>query len=107
LLLLRSEDGRQKCDEITKLEVDLHSTDVVVLPLAKRQTPETAPVSDQVFASDFATRSPDSDDAARNGPSPVQQDSIAFFDQLRTNHRLHRYPKLHRTTLCVTGPRNQ
>jgi hypothetical protein len=35
------------------------------------------------------------------------QDSIAFFDQLRSNHHLHRHPKLHRTTLCVTGPRNQ
>ena len=33
-------------------------------------------------------------------------DSIAFFEQLRSDHRLHRHPKLHRTTLCVTGPRN-
>jgi hypothetical protein len=29
------------------------------------------------------------------------------FDQLRSNHHRHRHPKLHRTTLCVTGPRNQ
>ena len=35
------------------------------------------------------------------------QDSIAFFDQLRGDHHLHRHPKLHRTTLCVSGPRNQ
>ena len=27
-------------------------------------------------------------------------------DRLRSNHRLHRHPKLHRTTLCVSGPRN-
>jgi hypothetical protein len=33
------------------------------------------------------------------------QDSIAFFDQLRRNHHLHRHPKFHRTTLCVSGPR--
>ncbi|MGB3123658.1 MAG: hypothetical protein WBB95_07620, partial [Pseudomonas sp.] len=44
------------CDEISKLEVDLHSTKVAVLPLAKRETPEIVPVSEQVFASDFATR---------------------------------------------------
>ena len=44
------------CDEISKLEVDLHSTKLEVLPLAKRETPEIAPVSAQVFASDFATR---------------------------------------------------
>jgi integrase len=44
------------CDEITKLEIDLHSANLVVLPLAKRETPETAPVSEQIFASDFATR---------------------------------------------------
>ena len=25
----------------------------------------------------------------------------------RSNHRLHRHPEFHRTTLCVTGPRNQ
>jgi len=35
------------------------------------------------------------------------QDSIAFFDQLRSNHHLHRHPELYRTTLCVSGPRNQ
>jgi hypothetical protein len=40
-------------------------------------------------------------------PAPVQHDSIAFFEHLRRDHRLHRYPKLHRTTLCVSGPRNQ
>ena len=44
------------CDEITKLEVDLHPTKLAVLPLAKREIPETTPVSEQVFASDFATR---------------------------------------------------
>ena len=26
--------------------------------------------------------------------------------ELRSNHYLHRHPKLHRTTLCVAGPRN-
>ena len=26
---------------------------------------------------------------------------------LRSNYHLHRHPKVHRTTLCVTGPRNQ
>ena len=44
------------CGELTKLEVDLHSTNLVVLPLAKSETPETTAVSQQVFASDFATR---------------------------------------------------
>ena len=44
------------CDEISKLAVDLHPTKLAVLPLAKRETLETAPVSEQVFASDFATR---------------------------------------------------
>ena len=44
------------CDEISKLEVDLESTKLVVLPVAKRETPETAAVSEHVFASDFATR---------------------------------------------------
>jgi hypothetical protein len=44
------------CDEISKLHVDLHSTKLEVLPLAKRETHEIAPVSEQVFASDFATR---------------------------------------------------
>jgi hypothetical protein len=44
------------CNEIGKLEVDLHPTKLVVLPLAKRETPETTPVLEQVFASDFATR---------------------------------------------------
>ena len=44
------------CDEISKLEVDLRSTKLEVLPLAKRETPEIAPVSEHVFASDFATR---------------------------------------------------
>jgi len=38
------------CDEISKLEVDLHPTKLAVLPLAKRETPETAPVSGQLFA---------------------------------------------------------
>ena len=44
------------CEEITKLEVELHRASVIVLPLAKVDTCETTPVSDQVFASDFATR---------------------------------------------------
>ena len=44
------------CDEITKLEVDLQPANLIVLPVAKRETPETTPISDQVFASDFATR---------------------------------------------------
>jgi hypothetical protein len=44
------------CDEISKLEVDLDPINLIVLPLAKRETPETTPVSDQAFASDFATR---------------------------------------------------
>jgi len=44
------------CDEITKLEVDLQPASLVVLPLAKRDTCETTAASDQVFASDFATR---------------------------------------------------
>jgi hypothetical protein len=44
------------CDEIGKLEADLHPTNPVVLPLAKPETPETTPVLEQVFASDFATR---------------------------------------------------
>ncbi|NNE19023.1 MAG: hypothetical protein HKN10_11155 [Myxococcales bacterium] len=44
------------CDEISKLEVDLHPTKLEVLPLAKRETPEIVPVSGQAFASDFATR---------------------------------------------------
>ena len=44
------------CDEISKLDLDLHATKLEVLPLAKRETPEIAPVSEQVFASDFATR---------------------------------------------------
>jgi len=44
------------CDEISKLDVDLHSTKPGVLPLAKRETPEIDPVSEQAFASDFATR---------------------------------------------------
>jgi hypothetical protein len=44
------------CDEISKLDVDLHATKLELLPLAKRETPEIAPVSEQIFASDFATR---------------------------------------------------
>jgi hypothetical protein len=44
------------CDEITKLDVDLEPTELVVLPLAKRETPEIARGSDQAFASDFVTR---------------------------------------------------
>jgi hypothetical protein len=41
------------CDEITKLELDLYASKLAVLPLAKRETPEIAPVSEQVFASDL------------------------------------------------------
>ena len=44
------------CEEISKLDVDLQSTKLAVLPLAKRETLEIDPVSEQVFASDFATR---------------------------------------------------
>jgi hypothetical protein len=44
------------CAEIAKLEVDLHPTNLVVLPPAKRETRETTPVAGRVFASDFATR---------------------------------------------------
>ena len=44
------------CGELTKLEVDLHPANLVVLPLAKSETPETTAVPHQVFASDFATR---------------------------------------------------
>ena len=44
------------CEEITKLQVELHPTKLAVLPLAKVDTCETTPVSGQVFASDFATR---------------------------------------------------
>jgi len=44
------------CDEVTKLEVDLHPANLIVLPVAKGDTSETTPISDQVFASDFATR---------------------------------------------------
>jgi hypothetical protein len=43
----------------------------------------------------------------RERRAPVQQDSIAFFNPLGRDYRLHRHPKLHRTTLCVSGPRNQ
>jgi len=44
------------CDEISKLDVELHPTKLAVLPLAKREIPETTSVSGHVFASDFATR---------------------------------------------------
>jgi len=43
----------------------------------------------------------------RSSASPARQDSIAFLDQLRRDHRLHRHPEFYRTTLCVMGPRNQ
>jgi hypothetical protein len=44
------------CDEIRKLEVDLQPANLIVLPLAKGDAPETTAASAQVFASDFATR---------------------------------------------------
>ena len=44
------------CGEITKLKVNLQSVNLVILPLEKVDTCETTPVSDQIFASDFATR---------------------------------------------------
>jgi hypothetical protein len=44
------------CGELTKLEVDLNPANLIVLPVAKNETPETTAVSGQVFASDFATR---------------------------------------------------
>jgi len=63
------------------------------------------------FVECYCVRRPPADgrDDANVGrvvPSSVQRDSIAFLDQLRSNHRLHRHPELHRTTLCVTGARN-
>jgi hypothetical protein len=30
----------------------------------------------------------------------------AFLESLRRNQYLHRHPEIHRTTLCVSGPRN-
>ncbi|MFZ1863757.1 MAG: hypothetical protein WAU39_06000 [Polyangiales bacterium] len=39
-----------------RISVDLHPASLVVLPLAKRETAEIVPVSEQAFASDFATR---------------------------------------------------
>ena len=42
--------------EVSKLEVELHPASLIVLPVAKSETPETPAVSHQVFASDFATR---------------------------------------------------
>ena len=44
------------CGELAKLELDLNPAQLIVLPVAKSETPETTPVSGQVFASDFATR---------------------------------------------------
>jgi hypothetical protein len=44
------------CGELSKPEVDLNPANLIVLPLAKSETPETTAVSHQVFASDFATR---------------------------------------------------
>jgi len=44
------------CGEITKPKVDLQPVNLVILPLEKVDTCETTPVSDQVVASDFATR---------------------------------------------------
>jgi len=44
------------CGELGKLEVDLNPAKLIVLPVAKSETPETTVVCHQVFASDFATR---------------------------------------------------
>jgi hypothetical protein len=41
------------CDEISKL--NLHRAKLIILPVAKGDTPETTPVSEQVFTSDSAT----------------------------------------------------
>jgi hypothetical protein len=38
------------CGELTKLEVDLTPANLIVLPVAKSETPETTAVSHQVFA---------------------------------------------------------
>jgi hypothetical protein len=43
------------CGEVSKLEVELHPASLIVLPVAKSETPETTSVSHQVFASDFAS----------------------------------------------------
>jgi hypothetical protein len=43
------------CGEVSKLDVELHRASLIVLPVAKSETPETTAVSHQVFASDFAT----------------------------------------------------
>jgi hypothetical protein len=38
----------------------------------------------------------------------VNDDGVLFASaSSRSNHHLHRHAKLHSTTLCVTGPRNQ
>lgn len=42
--------------ELTKLELDLNPAQLIVLPVAKSETPEISAVSNQVFASDFATQ---------------------------------------------------
>jgi len=44
------------CGELAKLELDLNPAQLIVLPVAKSETPEITAVSHQVFASDFATR---------------------------------------------------
>lgn len=41
------------CSEVTKLKVDLHPANLIVLPVAKGDTYETTPIYAQVFASDF------------------------------------------------------
>ena len=56
------------CDEVTKLEVDLHPANLIVLPkvaLANGNTSETTPSSGQVFASDIAT--PDQSEVISDG----------------------------------------
>jgi hypothetical protein len=79
------------CDEITKLKVDLEPTKLVILPVAKRETPEIAPVSEQVFASDFATR-----DQSEMIPSAYQwrrwESKPADFEKNQASAGNHRKP---------------
>jgi hypothetical protein len=45
-----------RCFELAKLELDLNPAQLIVLPVAKSETPEISAVSNQVLASDFATQ---------------------------------------------------
>ena len=56
LWVLLSPRAATLCDEITKLKVDLKPAKLIVLPVAKSETPETTAVFHQVVASDFANR---------------------------------------------------